>query len=962
MKSFFHLSERLAADASQKWEDIQTAAHDSGVAYSESVFNGSLRFVLAFSDFIAQGCIRNPLMLYDLVQSKDLFHSYDENIYYHKIRLAIPDQVDESLLGQLLRQFRQREMTRIAWRDLAGWAHLSETMNDLSSLADACLEYAHTVLYRKLCQEFGTPVDSLGRTQKLVVLGMGKLGAKELNFSSDIDLIFAYPNPGQTVDGPKEITNETFFSLLCRKLITLLSRPTPEGFVFRVDANLRPFGENGPIVMSFGGMEEYYLRQGREWERYAWIKARTVAGDFLAGEELLTRLKPFVFRRYLDFGVFDALREMKAKISREVVRKSMNKNIKLGAGGIREVEFFGQIFQLTRGGIDPELQVPSIMKILQILARKQTISQEAYEQLTLAYVFFRLTEHRLQEFSDHQTHQIPVDALEVERLAMSMGFSDAVSFVQMLERHMEQVHSQFVALLEAPQSGTSECQDESAESLLTAVWLEQTDREQGQNILVGLGFQDPESVCVLLDNFRNEPATRALSGEGRHRLDRLMPYLLKEIIPLEYQVEGLKRIIDILICIERRTSYLALLLENPYARHHLVTLAHASPLIATFLSRHPSMLDELLDARILYKPPRKLELKAEITEKMRRVPSSDMEHQIEQLCIFKQANILRVAAADVMGILPLMRTSDHLTELAETVLDQVLDICWNELVARHGKPFCSLDYIPVDRGFAVIGYGKLGGIELGYNSDLDLVFLHAGSSTCTDSQDSPIDNGQFFTRLGQRIIHMLTTLTTAGRLYEVDMRLRPSGNSGILVCHIDAFEKYQIENAWVWEHQALLRARPVCGDIQVIRRFQDIREKVLAAPRNIESLRREVANMREKMRAEHVDWGSHVFNIKQDIGGIVDIEFLVQYLTLLNAHQYESLLQWTDNVRLLQTLSETGVLTDNQAHDLKEAYLIYRAAVHRLNLQEKPSVVAESRFQSLRSTVTNIWRQFMMTP
>ncbi len=788
---------------------------------------------------------------------------------------------------------------------------------------------------------------------------MGKLGAGELNFSSDIDVIFAFPDSGNTVNGPVEISNEAFFSHLCRRLIAVLSKPDSDGFVFRVDCNLRPFGENGPLVMSFDNMEDYYLRQGREWERYAWIKARVAAGDIEAGTRLLLSLKPFVFRRYLDFGVFDALREMKLKISREVSRKSMQGNIKLGPGGIREIEFFGQIFQLTRGGINPELQDRSILTVLGLLAGKQMISPKVYDHLLQAYIFLRRTEHRIQEFSDQQTHRIPADAEACERLSAAMGFSDRQSFLNELSRQMDQVHRYFNTLLENPQPNAAAASDPSVESVLSAVWLAPADREQDQKTLRNLGFSHSDTVLDMLDSLRTDSATRALSREGRQRLDRLIPFLLKEILPLDHPDLALNRIMDIIKAIERRTSYLALLLENPHARIHLVKLAHASPMIAVLLSRHPALLDELLDTRTLYTPPGKAEIEAEIAEKMRLIPSHDLEYQIEQLCIFKQVNVLRVAAADVTGVLPLMRTSDHLTEIAETVLHQVLELSWDHLVAKHGAPSSSLDGIACNRGFAVIAYGKLGGIELGYGSDLDLVFLHAGDPGETRG-NTPIDNSQFFARLGQRVIHMLTARTSAGYLYEVDMRLRPSGSSGVLVSDVVAFEQYQTEKAWTWEHQALVRSRPIGGDIRVFERFQDIRRKVISQIREPEDLCREVGEMRERMRREHAGKYPGQFDIKQDVGGIVDIEFLVQYLVLSKSHEHAELLQWTDNVRLLQTLIETGILPDYHAHFLKEAYLTYRAAVHRLSLQARPAVVSENRFRSLRENVAAIWKHYML--
>jgi glutamate-ammonia-ligase adenylyltransferase len=959
LESYMKLSDIMSADASRKWDTLQESAGRQGFFFTEDSFAGSIRPVLAFSDFVAQNCIRYPQMLQNLVQGGDLFGTYSKDAYVSKLQQYLPNDLNETALAESLRHFRRREMVRIAWRDLAGWADLQETMDALSSLADVCLNCVEAVLHQNLCLEYGTPVDASGVPQRLVVLAMGKLGAGELNFSSDIDLIFAYPASGSAVKGSLEVSNEDFFIRLCRRMIAVLSTTTSVGFVFRVDCNLRPFGENGPLVMSFDNMEEYYLRQGREWERYAWIKARVAAGDYAAGSRLLLNLKPFVFRRYLDFGVFDALRDMKLKIIHEISRKSMQNNIKQGAGGIREIEFFGQVFQLIRGGVDPELQDRSILSVLRLLVQKQIISQNVYHDLHNAYFFLRRTEHRLQEFSDQQTHQIPADTKGCDRLGAAMGFADSQVFLKELSEHMARVHMHFNTLLENAHPNQSAVSDASTENLLNAVWLTPSDRDQDQKTLQKIGFPHPGKVLEILNSHRMDSATRALSREGRQRLDRLIPHLLKEILSLDHPELALSRIMDILKAIERRTSYLALLLENPHARIHLVKLVHASPMITTLLSRHPAILDELLDTRTLYTPPRKAELEAELAEKMRLVPSQDQEYQIEQLCIFKQVNVLRVAAADVTGMLPLMRTSDHLTEIAETVLNHVLELCWNHLVSKHGAPSSSLEGIACSRGFAMIAYGKLGGIELGYGSDLDLVFLHAGDSGETDGC-TPIDNSQFFSRLGQRIIHMLSAQTPAGSLYEVDMRLRPSGSSGVLVSHVDAFEQYQTEKAWTWEHQALVRSRPIGGDTRVCERFQAIRRKVISKIRAPEVLRRDVAEMRERLRKEHAGKHSQQFDIKQDVGGIVDIEFLVQYLVLSKSHEYSALSQWTDNVRLLQTLIETGILADFQAHFLKEAYLTYRAVVHRLSLQEKQAVVSDVRFRSVRDDVATIWNHYML--
>lgn len=963
MKLAADIPQVLRENANTKFEAFCTATKDANLSLpDEPEFLDLLKRVFTFSDFISKICIRSPEVFIDLLESGDLQKKIDANAYDSKLESHLFGIKDDAQLSARLRRFRRREMLRIAWRDLAGWADLSETMADLSALADACIDQAVSFLHEWQCAENGVPTGDDGSEQHLVVFGMGKLGGLELNFSSDVDLIFTYPETGATRDTSEPISNGEFFLRLCRRLIKTISTNTPDGFVFRVDTDLRPFGENGPLVMSFNAMEEYYQAQGREWERYAWIKARVVAGDKSAGEQLLERLKPFIYRRYLDFGAFESLRNMKQKISLEVKRKGIADNIKLGPGGIREVEFFGQIFQLIRGGVTPSLQERSIQKVLGVLAHEDYIHRNVCDELTSAYIFLRTTEHRLQEFSDQQTHRIPSDPAAKVRLAASLGFDSPESFDRCLEKHREIVNEHFSKLLGTKDPEPTDKQGREIDAGLEAVWKDLVEDDLRRKILETAGYAQPDAVKPLLDYLRNHTATRSLTSDGRNRLDELMPVMLKEIGRSERPIVVLNRIVDLIKIVEQRTNYLSLLLENPTAIVHLVKLANASPWIISFLSHHPVLLDELLDPRTLYRPPEKSELLTEIRRRLDPMAPHDLEYQIQELCIFKQVNTLRVAAADVTGALTLMRTSDHLTEIAETVLNQVVELAWNHLIEKHGTPTCRLNNKAIGRGFSVIAYGKLGGIEFGYGSDLDMVFLHAGTEGQTLGGPSPIDNQQFFARLGQRVIHILTTHTPVGMLYEPDMRLRPSGSSGILVSHIDGFKDYQMNKAWTWEHQALIKARPISGDETMAQRFEQIRNTVLAQPRDEETLRGEVVGMRERIRRELLKPETGFFDVKQDTGGIVDIEFLVQYLVLFNSWEYRELLRWTDNVRLLETLNETGIIDDYSAHILKVTYLTYRATVHQLNLQEKPAKVSEDRFRGLRKNVEAIWKNIMKAP
>jgi glutamate-ammonia-ligase adenylyltransferase len=578
------------------------------------------------------------------------------------------------------------------------------------------------------------------------------------------------------------------------------------------------------------------------------------------------------------------------------------------------------------------------------------------EELTAAYVFLRNTEHRLQEFADQQTHDLPTEALGQTRLAASMGFADAGEFFSQLDRHRNNVHRHFQILLEAKDS---ESKQPNLEEQLQGIWQGIIGDDPAEEILTAVGFEKPREVLQLLDYLRNSIGSNRLGDKGRRRLEKLMPQVLKEVGSGSSSEVVLGRIIDLIKSIGGRISYFALLLENPMVLTHLIQLAGASPWIASFLAQHPVLLDELLDPRTLYLPPEAGQIQVDLNQRMRQAPRDDLEYQIEQLCVFKEINVLRVAAADVSGGLPLMRVSDHLSDIAETLLAEVVRMAYEHLQKQHGAPACELNGQTCEKGFAVIAYGKLGGLELSYGSDLDLVFLHSGTSEKTRDGQQAIDSTQFFNRLGQRVIHILTAHTRAGKLYEIDMRLRPSGGAGVLVSHAEAFRDYQQNSAWTWEHQALIKARPILGDSMLADHFESTRKDILSRPRNKAKLQEDVVGMRDRMRNELLKPEAGLFDLKQDTGGMVDIEFLVQYLVLLKSSEYPALLKWTDNVRLIQMLITTGAIDEYTAHILKHAYLIYRAASHQANLQENPSKAPREKFNHLRSRVEKIWNSFL---
>ncbi len=958
--NFNQLPEAVCKQAQQAWQDVQQAGF-AEQEVSEDILSDIPR-VFACSSFVAQTCQRYPAVLSELVRSGDLLRAYAKGEMQQQ--LLQTDVADSAALSGYLRRYRRREMLRIAWRDISGRADLGETMQDLSALAEACIEFALQQLYQWQCAELGTPVNEQGEPIQLVVLGMGKLGAAELNFSSDIDLMFAFAEEGEVQDGRKPLANSEFFIRLGKKLIQALDEHTEDGFVFRVDMRLRPFGQTGPLAVSFAAMENYYQVHGRTWERYAMIKARVVAGDKTSGEQLLQTLRPFVYRRYLDYGAYQSLRELKAMISQEVQRKGMENNIKLGAGGIREVEFIAQVFQLIRGGRDTALQDRRLQVILPLLAEKNLLPQFVVDELLQAYVFLRNTEHRIQMFQDRQTHLLPEEAIGQARLACAMGFADWQAFLQVLDQHRDNVSGHFEQVFIAPQT---EQQNESTAGQsdipqLEALWYNKLDSNHAERLLTEKGFADPAAALRQLQTLHNSRQYAALSREAQTRLDRLIPLLLGALQQVDNVDETFERVLNLLSHITRRSVYLALLLENPMALSQLIKLCAASPWIARYLQQNPLLLDELMDPRSLYQPPDKTALQVEMQARVAQLDRADVEQAMDVLRHFKQTNVLRVAAADIVDALPLMQVSDHLSWIAEVVLQEALRQAWQHLTERHGVPPCAGAAVE-QAGFVIIGYGKLGGLELGYGSDLDMVFLHGcgSSQLMTDAKEGQkaLAVPVFYARLGQRIIHLLTTHTAAGVVYETDMRLRPDGASGLLVSHLKAYRDYQMNKAWLWEHQALVRARPVAGDAAIAAQFEQIRNEVLAQARDRQHLRQEVLAMRQKMREALCKEKNGQFDLKQGAGGIVDIEFMVQYGVLAWSGAYPALLAYTDNIRLLQCLADAGLMAAEDSTVLSEAYRTFRARLHKMALQEQPRLVAADEYSELTTAVRRIWQHWL---
>lgn len=847
--------------------------------------------------------------------------------------LAEPPCADEAALHRRLRQLRQRVWWVATARDLAGSADLAEVTATWSTLAEVCLAAALDFHHAALAARHGEPRDEHGQPQQMIVVGMGKLGGGELNVSSDIDLIYLYPAEGDTAAdkagaATKPISNHEFFVRLGRKLTAALSEATADGYVFRVDLRLRPWGDSGPFAMGFAMLEDYLVAQGRPWERYAWIKARPLTGS--RHDELMAIVRPFVFRKYLDFGAFAAIRDLHVQIRREVARREMADNVKLGPGGIREIEFTAQVYQLIRGGRIAALQQRPTLTVLGELVKNELMTADAQQELAAAYDFLRRLEHRLQYLDDAQTQQLPEDAESQAMLAEAMNFPDYAALLAALERHRNKVTRHFEQMFAAPQT-------DQVSHPLTAVCCGTADAESIRALLENAGYDDPERVLTTLDALRQH--TARLAESTQLRLNALLPPALEVIGSQPDPAATLERFAALIQAISRRATYLALLAEYPAALRQLVRLLAASPWAAQVLTLQPQLLDELIAPQSLMSVPDWAQLAAQLRDELDAHPG-DTEAQMDALRRFKQVQTLRLLAQDVAGRLTLEALSDHLSFLADVLLAETLDRCWAGLKTRHRDT----------PRFAVIGYGKLGGKELGYASDLDLVFLY-------DDADERAQ--EIYARLTQRINTWLGTLTPAGILYETDLRLRPDGASGLLVSSVEAFRDYQLHHAWTWEHQALTRARFVCGDAAIGAAFEALRREVLCAPRDAGRLREEVLAMREKMHAGHVN-DSGLFDLKHDSGGIVDVEFCVQYLVLRHCNAHPELADNVGNIALLLRAGAAGLVPVELAQAAADAYRELRRRQHAIKLSgAEYARVPLADVASVRDTVKALWRQVM---
>lgn len=836
----------------------------------------------------------------------------------------VPESLQDPAWPGRLRRWRAGESARLVWRDVFALDDVEATLAGSTRIAEQALEAALSLSAAQVGERHGELRDSEGRPQALVVFALGKLGGGELNFSSDVDLIYAYAEPGSS-EGARPLDAEAYFTRIGQRLAALLGEVSAEGFCHRVDLRLRPFGASGRLALSFAAMEQYYQREGRDWERYAWVKARPVAGDIAAGDRLQRQLQPFVYRRYLDYTALDGLREMKGLIDAEVQRREMADNLKLGPGGIREIEFLVQAMQLIRAGREPGLRLRGLLPALAALGKAGHLPTATVQDLASAYRFLRRAENRVQMLADRQEHALPEDALSRERVALALGFADEADFRRALDGHREVVSEAFAGLLQARRRRV-----ESSE--ITRYWQGLPDKGDEQ-VLLEAGFADAEAHHVRLRDFARSPAVRTLSEAARHRLDHVLPALIEASAKGSAPDAALPRGLALLQSIARRPSYLALLDEQPAALARLVDVTARSALLSERLAAHPLLLDELLDSRAAGTLPEEQGLLAQVQLQARALAGLDAEAALVALNEMRQSLSFRVALATLAQRQPALDSARQLAFLADGLLAATLDLARRELESAHGRM--------EGAGFAVIAYGSVGGRELGFDSDLDLVFLHDAQEEAMSDGPRPLDVPRYFARLAQKLVGLLGTVTGAGRLYEVDVRLRPDGAKGVLVSSTQSFEDYQRHRAWTWERQALVRARAVAGDAAVCERFESIRREALQAAREGNPLKDDVMAMRARMRGELDRSRGTRFDLKQGEGGLVDLEFLVQERVLAHAAKHPQVCEARDTPGLLRILAQVGALPGVDLEALLAAHSSLLSLGLDCTLDRRPRIVLE---------------------
>ncbi len=846
--------------------------------------------------------------------------------------------------GEALRILRQLVMERLVVLDCAQHAELSVVTRAMTELAELALDVAYQEACTQLDAQYGAPMTPNSQRAVLWVIGMGKLGARELNVSSDIDLIYVYDEDGDTTglpDGRGRISNHDYFAKAVKVIYSLIGDTTEHGFVFRMDLALRPNGNSGPSVVSRSALEEYFLVQGREWERFAWLKSRVVApaNAQASAQDLRDTVLPFVFRRYLDYSVFEALRGLHQQIRNHSAKRSAGRperanDVKLSRGGIREIEFTVQLLQVVRGGQFPELRTRPTLQALQRLVQAKLMPTQTAEALAKAYVFLRQVEHRIQYLDDQQTHLLPTQDADLNWISLTLGFGDVCDFLIQLDGHRELVAQEFDRLLgqdSAPKNKHGkDC--------------------KGCNQSNGLDCPDLESLLPHLSerlrarvaDWPDHPRIRALREDGRQRLLKLLQRTQKWVLEGHASEDAAVRWCDWMEPLLRRESYLALLMERPRVHEQLLRLLGAARWPARYLLQHPGVIDELASEALLHERFDPVGFEDELEQRraaLHNVEQDDDESLLNLLRRAHHGEIFRTLARDVEGSLTVEQVADDLSALADTMLKVTSRWVWQRLKQRHrDEPL-----------FAIVGYGKLGGKELGYGSDLDIVFVY---------EDPHEQAGEIYAAFVRKLINWLTVKTGEGDLYEIDTALRPNGNSGLLVTTFEAYASYQAQRgsntAWTWEHQAMTRARCCLGSPELRTRFEAVRCSVIHAPRDHAALAQEIQAMRDKLRAARpVKAG--LFDVKHSTGGMVDVEFAVQYLVLAYSHTHPSLSANLGNIALLHNAEQAGLLPPGVGVAAADAYRELRKVQHTARLDEQPTQVDAHTLENERSAIVRLW-------
>lgn len=934
------LPSALKTPFAQAWQRYLQAVNDTVPLNLE--FLHQLWFVLSLSDYVVDVFCQMPNLPYQFF----LEEKCENEAILSQTWQAYSVSEDESGFMQKIRQFRHHLLSRIIWRELLNQDSFDAHLQALSNLASFCVRETVHYCYTQLVQSFGVPRNTQGVSQPFIVLALGKLGANELNMSSDIDLMFVYPEEGQT-DGTRTLSNEQFFTRLGQQFIKILSTQTQDGFVYRVDMRLRPYGQSGKLIMNFDALENYYQYHGRDWERYALIKAQVIVGPETESNRLRALLQPFVYRKYLDYGAFESLRDMKEAVANEVKRKQIQNNIKLGPGGIRQIEFLVQAFQLIRGGQNPKFQHQSLLVVLNRLSESGYIPAKTAKELLQAYIFLRRLEHRIQLIHDEQTHVIPTNPIDEQRIAYAMGFNSIEVLQKKLKFQTQRVITHFEALVAPLQS------DSKPQPVWDVALWPLLQENEAKVALLKLGFDNPDAIFTQLLQFKNSRQFSQLKKHALERIDKLIPILLRMVAQRNHPLL-MPRMLRLLQSILRRSAYLALLIERPLALGYLIDVGEKSEWLMDLICAYPVLLDEILS------PPNDEEMNKgfladELNQRLDWIDRDDLETIMDQLRQFKLATWCHLATQAILTT-GSERSATLINDVAEILLEKIYELSLY-FMRQHYELKEDIDTLKAKIPFGIVAYGNLGARTMGYASDLDLVFLYNAQDFSLISQKGKVINGDdFCIRLAQRIIHILSTHTQSGILYEVDVRLRPGGSAGLLVSEIHAFTAYLQEKAWTYEHQALIKARMVVSTPSLDQAFENLRREVLLRPREVEKLREEVRLMHQKVR-EHRRMKQDEFKIA--VGGLMDIDFLVEYAVLRFANQCPALSTPRSTTKLLQALADNGLLQPDESQFLTDAYDFFQLQSQKKLLQGN-DYISLPQTKSYQEEVHHLWQEKMI--